>query len=193
MKTTEADFDESEYLHLAIQAANQGQHTDALALLKRGSEKFPKNGPLHYMLGAEYAQIGLYEKAENELMAAIQHAPELHMACFQLGLLQLTMGKAVEASVSWKSLDQLPQQHALYLFKHGLEAMAKDAFAEAESLIEQGIAANNFNLQLNGDMQALLQRVKDAQTPTEGTTEQTHSETVNHSWLNAYKTPEQSN
>lgn len=182
-------FDHEEYLHLAIEAVRRGDHGAALAYLKEGAANHPQDARIAYMLGAEYAQIGLNDRAEAEMARAIEVEPSLHTARFQLGLLQMTQAKAVEASATWQGLNALPDGHALRLFRDGLEALAADRFDEARQYIEAGTSANDFSPELNRDMDNLLTRipvqtrVEDGEAP----------DSSNHVWLNAYQNPDQSN
>ena len=174
---------QDELLHLAIESTKKGEHGAAISYLKEGVERFPEDGKLAYILGAEFAQIGLYDKAEIEMERAIELDPELYTASFQLGLLQMTLGKISEAKATWHHLDSLPNQHALHLFKSGLEQLADSQFATARQFLEQGIAANDFSPELTHDMQNVLSSMPkdDAQAeeePVEGK--------AGHVWLSAY-------
>ncbi len=176
-------FDQEELLHLAIDATRRGDHGAALAFLKEGAQRFPDDARLAYMLGAEHAQIGLYDRAEQEFERALELAPELHTARFQLGLLRMTNGNVAGARAGWQPLeDMLPAGHALVLFKQGLEALADEQIDEARRLIESGLAANDFSPELNTDMENLLARIG---TPPQA---EATAESGEHLWLSAYRT-----
>ena len=150
-----------ELLHLALRAAESNQHEQAITLLKRALEIAPGDGRLHYMLGAEHAQIGMYDRASLEMAKAIELDPDLTTARFQLGLLHLTSGRVDQAEQAWAPLDALDPDHCMRLFKTGLEHLAKDRFEDCADHLSRGIAANNFNPSLNHDMQRVLQTVEE--------------------------------
>lgn len=95
----------------------------------------------------------------------------------------MTLGKVVDAKLSWENIDNLPKEHALWLFKTGLIRLAEEQFLEAKKLIEQGIASNDFSPELNRDMDTIL-----ASMPTEGANvEKANSDSVaGQARLNAY-------
>lgn len=185
MTETATRLDAEEYLGLALNALRAGDHGAALAHLKSGAECHPSNAQIAYMLGAEHAQIGLFDRAEQEMARALEIEPGLTMARFQLGLLQLTQSRPADASATWAALDELPEGHGLRLFKLGLEALAQDRFADARSLLEQGIAANNFSADLNRDMTNVLGRIPEA-TEAAAT-----AEAAPGVWLGAYRDSDQ--
>ena len=92
------DLDAEELLHLAIQASQADRHDQAITYLKRAQAKAPENANIAYFLGAEHAQIGLYQRAMEEMAQALELNPALHTARFQLGLLYLTSGLAAPAT-----------------------------------------------------------------------------------------------
>jgi tetratricopeptide (TPR) repeat protein len=176
---------QEELLHLAVEATRRGEHGASISYLKEGVSRFPNDAKLAYVLGAEFAQIGIYDKAELEMQRAISIDPELYTASFQLGLLQMTLGKVEEAKLSWKNIDKLPNEHSLWQFKTGLEQLAAEQYLNARKLIEQGIVSNDFSPELNRDMDTILTSI-----PTEeAALEKSESNSVEgRAWLNAYKT-----
>src|SRR5690349_6651155 len=80
-------LDAEELLHLALQAMEQERYEDAMSRLKRGLVLEPRNGLMHHLLGAIYAQLGMIDRAVEEMTQAVTFAPEMHIARFQLGLL----------------------------------------------------------------------------------------------------------
>lgn len=186
-------LDFEELFQLALRAMKSGDDEKAISLLKRALEQDPKSGKVRYLLGAMHAQIGLYDRAVEDLSHAVDLDPSLDAAHFQLGLLHLTSGRAAEAETAWKALDKLPEDHYLFLFKSGLNALARDEFSRCVELLEQGMAANQQNPSLNTDMQRLLEKAKDAvaqgnivpmKKPTEGAKDKTSARKAN---LSAYE------
>lgn len=180
MSETHSGLNQEELLHLAIEATRRGEHGAAISYLKEGIVRFPKDGKLAYVLGAEFAQIGMYDKAEEEMARAIELNPSLYTASFQLGLLRMTLGKVDEAKFAWSTLDKLSEDNPLRLFKNGLELLAAEEYQGARSLLEQGIALNNFSPELNRDMQNVLSAIP-AANPS-----QNEEAATGQAWLSAY-------
>lgn len=187
-------MDSEELLHLALAASGQDRGEQAIGYLKRALDLSPRDANIHYLLGAEHAQIGMYDRAISDMTAALELNPALDTARFQLGLLYLTSMRVPEAITTWQPLDQLGSGHPFYLFKTGLISLANDDFTTCVKLLEQGIAANNINLVLNADMQRVIDQVK-AQTPSadsSGQHQQGKPETpASHLFLSAYQKDEQ--
>lgn len=152
--TTRLDADE--LLHLALDAAKRNEHEAAIDFLKRALDQQPEFAKAHYFLAAEHAQLGMYERAVEEMRKAVELDPGMFTAHFQLGLLHLSSGRVAEASAAWAALDPLGDAHPLFLFKSGLEAMARDEFDACRDYLTRGIAANDINADLNNDMRRVL-------------------------------------
>lgn len=157
--TTLSRLDTDELMHLALAASQRGQAAEAIDYLKRLIEISPDNAEAHHLLGAEHAQIGMYERALEDMAQALVLEPTLHTTRFQLGLLYLTMRRVDEAIETWGPLDALGTEHAFYLFKTGLIHLARDEFAECRACLEKGISANDFSPPLNTDMQRVLDEI----------------------------------
>jgi len=106
-----------------------------------------------------YAQAQDYDCAEATYIAALQRAPDLAIARFQLGLLQFTSARPAVASTTWRALDRLDDRHPLKLFKTAFECLARDEFDSAIHWLHEGIAHNSENQPLNRDMQMVIDRV----------------------------------
>jgi tetratricopeptide (TPR) repeat protein len=165
-KTATNQLDADELLHLAIRASESGQHEESLSCLKRALEQAPKNGKIHYMLGAEHAQIGLYDRAAEDMAKAVELEPELYTAHFQLGLLHITSGRVAQAESVWTALDKLSPDHPLYLFKTGMLHLARDEFDQCAQNLKRGISLNTSNAALNNDMQRILGEIDKTSGPT---------------------------
>jgi tetratricopeptide (TPR) repeat protein len=160
--TESAELDAQELLHLGLYAVEKDQPHQAIECLKRCLRLEPENAKATYLLGALYAQIGLYDRAKTTLVRAIALNPAEHTASFQLGLLHLTSNELPEAHAVWARLDDLPSEHFLNSFRKGLLALLEDNFVTSAALLEKGIAANKLNEALNNDMRALLASVQGA-------------------------------
>lgn len=179
-----ANLDQDELLHLAMEALRRNDHGSALAYLKQGAQRFPDNVSMAFLLGAEHAQIGMFERAEAEFQRALTLDPGLAIARFQLGLLQLTQARPDDAKITWAGLDELPNDHALRLFKQGLEALAVDRFDEARTFLTQGMSANQINPDLNRDMANVLANIPEGQGAQAAEPE---AGSTNPVWFNAYQ------
>lgn len=148
-------LDAQELLHLGLHATRNDDPLQAIECLKRCVALDPDNSRATYLLGALYAQIGMYDRAKETLDSAVALDPNEHTAVFQLGLLHLTGGDVSQATATWSGLDTLAENHFLNLFRHGLLALAADDFERSATLLGQGISANNTNEPLNNDMRNL--------------------------------------
>jgi tetratricopeptide (TPR) repeat protein len=157
---TKPRLDDEELLHLALRASNENRHEEAIAYLKQAIELSPGNAKAHYMLGAEHAEIGLYDRAAAEMAKAVQLDPGLVTAQFQLGLLHITSARVQEAEEAWKPLDKLGANNPFYLFKTGMLHLARDEFEACIEALEKGIALNQQNPALNNDMRRVIDDVR---------------------------------
>jgi tetratricopeptide (TPR) repeat protein len=126
----------------------------------------------HYLLGAELAEAGEYNRAVEEMTRAVELEPQLHTARLQLGLLHLTMGQREAALEQWARLRQTPVS-GIRCFAEGLEALSRDDFARCVTALEQGITLNTTNPPLNDDMRMIIERIRagvttQAQQPADG-------------------------
>ena len=160
-KSAAERLDAEELLHLALKASNENGHEQSITYLKRALELKPNEGRLHYMLAAEHAQMGLYDRAAQEMARAVELDPSLTTAHFQLGLLHITSARVAEAEAAWRPLDKLGEDHFLRLFKTGMLHLVRDEFSESVRCLERGIQANNFNEALNNDMRKVLRDVQE--------------------------------
>jgi tetratricopeptide (TPR) repeat protein len=153
-------LDQSEFLHLALRAMEADRHDEAISLLKRMTGAFPEDANAHYLLGAEHAQIGLYDRALEDFAAALRVQPQLAAARFQLGLLHLTLGQTSEAETVWSPLDELAADDPLRLFKSALVHLIHDELEDCARGLRAGIDRNRGNEALNVDMRRLLADVE---------------------------------
>jgi Flp pilus assembly protein TadD len=135
------------------------ERASARRLLEEAAQAHPEDARPLTLLAAEYVHAGEIDRAEATYIAALQRAPDLAIARFQLGLLQLTSARPAAAQATWAPLDALADTDPLRLFKTGLELVAQDRFEEARRLLMQGIAQNSANPPLNRDMQMVLDRI----------------------------------
>jgi tetratricopeptide (TPR) repeat protein len=161
---TTVELDEAELLHLALHAMGNDRHEESMRLLKRTLHAFPASARARYLLGAEHAQIGLYDRAVAEMTEAVKLDPGLAVAHFQLGLLHVTAGRVREAQAAWLPLDRLATDDPLRLFKSAMLHLVHNEFAACIENLQAGIARNTLNKPLNDDMRRLLADVQSRQT-----------------------------
>jgi len=159
MNTTEGLLDPEELLHLALKAMEADKDDEAIAFLKRAISLAPENGQLHYLLGALHAEIGLIDRATEEITHAIELAPELITARFQLGLLHLSTGAFDEAQEAWRPLDQLDENDPLRVFKTGLVHLGNGELEACVADLKRGLAVSDHE-SLNHDMQRVIEKTE---------------------------------
>jgi tetratricopeptide (TPR) repeat protein len=160
-----------EGIEQALQLSRTGDGAGAIRFLRDAAEREPRSAVVRLLLGAELAQAGALAEAEAWLAEALLCSPELHVARFQLGLVQYTSGRVAVARITWQPLLGLGAQEPLRDFVLAFEALAGDRFDEALAHLQSGIALNETNAPLNADMQRLADRIAALRaTPGAGTT-----------------------
>ncbi|HZW21763.1 hypothetical protein [Noviherbaspirillum sp.] len=149
-------LDQAELLHLALQAGSNGESGAAIGYLKEAVSRPDANGKAHFLLGAEYAQIRMYDNARAEMEMAVALDPALSIARFQLGLLWLTAGAADKARETLRPLEELGNDHALAHFSRGLMHLIADDLADARMSLQRGIECNTEHPVLSQDMQKII-------------------------------------
>jgi tetratricopeptide (TPR) repeat protein len=152
-------LDQTELLQLAFNAGTHGTTGDAIAYLKEAAGRSDATAIAHYLLGAEYAQNGLYERAVDEMEAAIAIDPALSIARLQLGLLLTTMNDIGKARLILQPLQDIDAGDALGRFAAGLVFLFDGRLREARECLEQGIDINRQNPPLNVDMRRLADEI----------------------------------
>jgi Flp pilus assembly protein TadD len=146
---------------------SQLEHSDgasARRLLEEAARAYPQDARPLTLLAAQHVHAGEIDRAEACYIEALQRSPDLAIARFQLGLLQLTSARPAAAQATWAPLDALGDGDPLRLFKTGLELLAQDRFDDARRLLMQGIARNESNPPLNRDMRMVLDRIAQLQS-----------------------------
>jgi tetratricopeptide (TPR) repeat protein len=157
-------LDQQELLHLAAIAGKAGDRAGALACLKEAVARPEAGTTAHYLLGVEYAELRLYERAIDQIEAALALDPALAIARFQLGLLCLSSGNGSRAVEVLQVLYELDESNPLRHFAAGLCELAGDAMEPALASLRRGIALNVDNAPLNLDMQRIIEGVQALQT-----------------------------
>lgn len=151
-----AKLDDAELLHLATQASRENRHDDALAFLRHSLERSPDGVQALYLSGALHAQIGMTERALQELARAVALQPGLEPARFQLGLLLLCNSRVDDALAAWAPLQQAGESSPYRHFAQALQRLCRDDFAGCRDSMLRGMELNASVPQLNADMQRVL-------------------------------------
>jgi tetratricopeptide (TPR) repeat protein len=176
--THQPSLDGPELLHLAIEASGRNDHGTAIGYLKQALD-LPEGSAATstdyakytYMLGAEYAQIAMMDRAAECMAQAIELDPALHTARFQLGLLHITCGQPAQALSVLAPLGALPTDSPFHFFGVGLQSLVQDQFTQCRDALLKGIELNTAsatpNLALNADMQKLLAALEEFKDGTQ--------------------------
>ena len=183
-------LDPEELLHLAILASSNNEAEKSIVYLKQALDIEPNNAKVHYMLGAMHAEIGMYQRAIEDMQKATELDASLDTAHFQLGLLHITSGNVVAAEQAWEHLNKLGEQHPLFLFKRGILALASDQFQQCIDDLTQGIELNTENLPLNKDMQNLIMQARQA-IGNDDNNDSGEKKTEEHVFLSAYSSDDE--
>jgi tetratricopeptide (TPR) repeat protein len=173
------DLDADELKYLAIQASRNSETEHALMYLKHAIRQRPADGELLYLLAAEHAQLGMYDRAAEEMTAALECNPEMHTARLQLGLLHLTAGRIDAARSMLQRLAGLGAESYFSYFATGLECLIQDQFPACRAALERGISINDENPALNGDMQKIIDALP--------LTNQPETSDASSVWLSGYE------
>ena len=139
----------------------QTDDAGGLATIASMQISYPLDPRLHFLRGSVLAGLQRYDEGRSAMARAIEIAPDYALARFQLGFLDLTSGRAVDAIGVWQPLFNLPEDEPLRIFAEGLTHLAGDNFAEARRLLNKGIELNTENPLISTDMQLILDEIKD--------------------------------
>jgi len=162
-------LDDEELLSLSLDAINNARDEDAVVLLKVLVNRTPTLAMGHYLLAAQHAQLGLFERAEGEFRRVTELAPGFAMARFQLGQLLLVKGDAEGAISQFNAL--CDEDSALRAYADGLSALAGEQAGAALAALRRGLALPQAVAALTGDMQRLVDQLQ-----AEGAAEAAESE-----------------
>lgn len=151
----DADLCPPEQLETLAQAVSVDPAAGLLAV-EAGLEAFPADPRLGFLRGSLLAGQGRYEEARRALAGVLELSPDYAIARFQYGLLLLSSGEPAAAETVWAPLAAAAPDDPLRLFAAGLNALARDAFAEAEQSLRQGIALNQAWPAVSQDMRKVL-------------------------------------
>lgn len=187
-------LDQAELMQFALAAGASGDGATAMGYLKEAATRSDATAPVHYLLGAEYAQCGMYDRAIESMEAALALDPGLDTARIQLALLLLGANAPGNARLVLEPLASLPAAQALGEFGRGLIALIDDQLPAATAHLSAGIGLNTVNPALNADMQRIIEAIAKLPAATEPApesvpeeeTQQPASEDLRHLFLSAY-------
>lgn len=155
-----------ELFHFAVDASVNARHDVAIKYLKELTNKEPDHLDGLYLIGAEYAQVGLYDLAIDFMQKALTVNPELRIANFQLGLLFMSTDRYNEAKETWSIIHSDNENDYLSLFSEGLTSLVDNNSIETKRLLTMGIEKNLENVALNNDMQNVLDSLSEIVSDT---------------------------
>ncbi len=150
-------LDQTELIQLALQSGERNDAASALSYLKEAVARPDASATAHLLLGAEYAELGLYQRAMEQMELAVERDPALAIARFQAGFLALSSGNAEKAESLLQPLTE--HEDALGRFATGLLALMRDQFAPAEEHLRAGLLLNQSNLPLNQNITRILDAI----------------------------------
>jgi hypothetical protein len=147
------NLDNEELLRLSLEAINGNRDAEAISMLKLMLSRDP--GHLHatYLLAAQHAQIGMFDRAESGMRAVVAESPDFAIARFQLGQL-LTMKGAVDESREVLS-PLFAGEGALSAYARGMAALSGEDVATGIRELELGLTLPQEIPALAADMQRL--------------------------------------
>lgn len=146
-------LDNEELLRLALDAINGNRDAEAVVMLKILLEREPGHVFGQYLLAAQHAQLGMFNRAEAGFRAAVKGAPDLAVARFQLGQLLVMKGEMAEAAAIMAPL--VAQPDALGAYARAMTAATVDDTPGALAELEAGLALPQEIPALAADMQRL--------------------------------------
>lgn len=177
-------LDAQEYLHLAINATQKDQHHAALDYLHKALDQEPNNAQAVFLLAAEYAELGLYQRAIENMEKSITLDPSIEMAYYQLSLLYIQMGRPDQSIPLWQHLSENAKDNSLMLFSKGMIELESNK-ENGISIISQAIEIASTNTFLNTSMTTLLNLLTESESQTKHA--EAKDESISSLMLNAYK------
>ncbi|WP_369434007.1 tetratricopeptide repeat protein [Psychromonas sp. MME1] len=190
-----------ELFHFALDANKNERHDTAIGYLKQLIENVPDHEQGLFLLGAEYAQVGLFSEAIKYMEKTIELGTTLTAANFQLGLLYMATEEYDNAQESWKTIQQEGENDYIYIFSQALIHLVNNQEEKAKSLLAEGIELNKDNTALNNDMKNVLNSIgkinmfpfqqpkeKNVNLAEENVQEEEDDNSTNQLFLSAYQT-----
>lgn len=147
-----------ELFHFALEANKSDRHDIAIGYLKQLIESDPEHEQGLFLLGAEYAQVGLFNEAIKHMEKVVGLTSTLPMANFQLGLLYMAMEEPAKAKASWETVLKSGDDDYIYVFSQALIRLVSNHQDEAKILLQEGLELSN-DSDLNTQMENVLNAI----------------------------------
>jgi predicted Zn-dependent protease len=152
-------LDAEELFHVSLSAMQHGRDGEALEALKRLLALQPGHQQAQHLLGAQYAQLGMFARAEATWRALLVAAPEFDAARFQLGRLVMLGGD--EAAVQAVLAPLIDRTDDLGWYAQAVVAASRNEPSVVEQALGKGLACEQSNPGVAGDMRQWLQRLRE--------------------------------
>lgn len=180
-------LDSEEYLHLAIHATQTNQHHAALEYLHKSLELSPENPIAIFLLSAEYAELGLYNRAIAGMEKTIELDPNIEMAFYQLALLYMQQGLVEKCPPLWEHLKEESQEACVRLFSEGMLLLDENK-EEAVSLIIKASETPTSNTFLQKSIESIRNNIVAATNDEQqSSAPEESSDNIHALFLNVYK------
>ncbi len=179
-------LDAKEYLHLAVNASVESDHLRAMECLKKCLELESDNAYANYLLGAEYAEVGMLDRAIESMEVAVGLDSELEMATYQLGMLYFQTGNAEQARKQFDLLAKGSEVKCLEPYARGLLFILDGELQQAKSAIQEGQSVDDQGSALQQSMAQMLQAVDQALAGESGTENDAKDGDSDSLYLGAY-------
>lgn len=147
------NLDNEELLRLSLEAINGNRDAEAISMLKLMLSREPGHFYATYLLAAQHAQIGMFDRAESGFRAAVDIAPDFAIARFQLGQLLTMKAAADEARDVLSPL--FGGDDALSAYARGMAALAQEDAETGVRELSAGLDMPQEIAALTGDMRRL--------------------------------------
>jgi predicted Zn-dependent protease len=152
-------LDAEELFHVSLSAMQNGRDGEALEALKRLLALQPGHLQAQHLLGAQYAQLGMFARAEAIWRALLVAAPEFDAARFQLGRLVMLGGDAGAVQAVLAPL--IDRTDDLGWYAQAVVAASRNEPGGVEQALANGLACEQSNPGVTGDMRQWLQRLRE--------------------------------
>lgn len=149
-------LDAEEYLYLAINASKSGNHHASMEYLHKCIEMEPQNPQAIYLLAAEHAELGLFERAISGMETALAIDPGMDMASFQLGMLYSRNGQNDKAAELWTRIKEGSPDAALQMHSSAMLELLAENYQDALVYIKKGLMYEGDNPALGEMMRNLM-------------------------------------
>lgn len=152
-------LDHAELFQLALNAAAGDDHGAAIAYLKAAAGRETATAATHYLLGAEYAQVGMFDRAAAAMAVAIGIDPALWTARIQLAMLYLSDGLMEKAVAVLQPLRRADAAAAWHAYADGLLRLSEGDLTGASLALADAIVGHPEFSALNRDMQRINDKI----------------------------------